>query len=49
MEVAVIDVDVMEVAADVMEVGVMEVEVAEMVCDVEVESDSRKIRNVQQG
>ena len=35
-----------------MEVGVRKVdarEVAEMVCEVEVESDSQKIRNVQQG
>ena len=32
---------------DGMEVG--GVEVAEMVCEVEVESDSQKIRNVQQG
>ena len=37
---------------DGMEVGVRKVdarEVAEMVCEVEVESDSQKIRNVQQG
>ena len=44
------EVDGMEVGArkvDAMEVGAREV--AEMVCEVEVESDSQKICNVQQG
>ena len=45
------EVDGMEVGG-MEEVGVRKVdarEVAEMVCEVEVESDSQKIRNVQQG
>ena len=49
------EVDGMEVGVrkvDGMDVGVRKVDarkVAEMVCEVEVESDSQKIRNVQQG